>query len=183
MLARARPRDYCPSMTTVPAGTGRPARREWPTLAPDRRVVSPLPCARRADRGRDRRQLGTERRRGAPDQGRVRQGAVPARRSEPSAAVRARRGADRDPDRHRRAEHRSDVLHQLGRQPGDARPARPAVRASGADVAGVLHRDAHRRGAVAAGQRCRRRADDDHGDCVVGRLERGRGRRRRSSRC
>ena len=84
------------------------------------------------------------------------------------AADRAGGGDDRDRDHHRGAQRLADLPVKRGRPARHARPARGRLPPPAADVAGLLHPDAHRRGAVADRQRHRRpgqrRHDDRHDD-------------------
>ena len=73
-----------------------------------------------------------------------------------------RRRDDRDRDRRRDPQRGSDAPLEPGRPARHARPARQGLPAPAAALAGLLHADAHGRGAVADQQRHRRRAERRH---------------------
>ena len=125
------------------------------------------------DRRDDPDDVGVERDQRAVGPSGVRRRVVRFGRSRSRGAVSVGGGVDRDPDRQRSPECRPGVSDRGRGQPGAAGASQPAVRAPGATVARVLHGDSQRRGSVAARQRCRRRADDDHLDRLVGCQQRG----------
>ena len=108
---------------------------------------------------------------------------VPAARGARRRAPRARRN-DPDRDRPRDDRHRAghpgdrrlaDIPVKRRRPAGDARPARRRLPPPAADVAGVLHADPNRRGAVADRQRHRRPRQRRHEHGHDDRLERHHG--------
>ena len=156
------------------AMTASVSQAEPPRLG--RRIVRLFRAASRRA-GVDRRDhpdyVGAERDQRAAGPPGVRQGPVRSGRPRPRRAVPAGGGADRDPDHQRDPQHRPGLSDRSRRQSRAAGAARPAVRAPRAALVGLLHRHPQRRGSVEAGQRRRRRADDDHIDRLLGRQQRG----------